>query len=232
MKNNFEFIFNTGYLPFLQKKFQYTVLSYDSTSLLLNDFNLVNSVNSFNDESFKNFDSCSLKGNLFFLLNADNFNCFYKDHNFLKDNTVVFQSIYNASEQMKEKINFFLPSALFIEKNATYINFFGLIQKVKFILFSFKNVRSDFKILYILFKNFLPKMNKNIVKFFENYNFSTFTLFMPNLFFSNLYNFFSFNNTFNANYITNFYKTNSILRRSKILSVCYKDIKNVYSNFF
>jgi len=232
LKNNFEFIFNSEYLSFLSKKFQYTVLSYDSTSLLLNDFNLVNSVNSFNDESFNSFNSSGLKGNLFFLLNADNFNFFYKNYNFLKDNTVVFQSIYNANDHMKENINFFLPSAIFIEKNATYINFFGLIQRVKFILFSYKNVRSDFKILYILFKNFLPKVKNNIVKFFANYNFSDFLLFIPNLFFSNFYNFFSFNNSINANYITNFYKTNSIIRRSKILSVCYKDIKNVYSNFF
>jgi len=192
----------------------------------------MNSINSFNDEGFKCFNSFNLKGELFFLLSADNFNFFYKDYAFLKDNTVVFQSSYHLNHSIKEMVDFFLPSALFIEKNATYINFFGLIQKVKFILFSFKNVRSDFKILYILFKGLLPKIKNNIVKFFINYNFLNFVLFIPNLFHLKFYNFFSFNNTLNTNYITNFYKTNSILRRSHILSVCYRDIKNVYSNFF
>jgi len=239
LKNNFDFfLYRNKHLFFLENKLQYSVLSYDSTSLLINDFNLSNSVNSFDDESFKLINASSaLKDNLFFLLNTDNFNFFFKDYSFFKQNNVIYQGMYNANDSLKKIGNFFLPSANFIEKNATYINFFGLIQKVKFILFSFKNVRSDFKILYILFKDFLLNFGNNfsksfnLQKIFAKYNFLDFNLFIPKMSFSYFSNFFYFNNILCSTIITNFYKTNSILRRSQILSVCYRDIKKIYSNF-
>src|SRR5690606_20344319 len=179
--------FKSKHLSFLDTKVQFGILTYDSTSLLLNDFNLTNSVNSFNDESFNFFNRSSfLKDNLFFLLNADNFNFFYKDYSFLKENKVVYQNMYNVSNNsLRKVINIFLPSANFIEKNATYVNFFGLIQKVKFILFSFKNIRSDFKILYILFKCLSSNFSSNIIRSFNlqkiliKYNFLQFSLFVP-----------------------------------------------------
>lgn len=237
LKNNFDFLlYKLKNLYFINDKLHYTVLTHDSTSLLVNDFNLCNSTNLFDDESFKCFDNSFLKDNLFFLLNADNFNFFYKNNDFLKNNNVIFQGMYNANNRIKNVINFFLPSSHFVEKNATYINFFGFIQKVKFILFPYKNVRSDFKILYILFKDLLGATSTltkfNLQKSFIKYNFLNFELFMPKFLSYNFSNFFYFNNTLNVNTITNFYKTNSILRRSQILNICYRDVKKVYSNFF
>lgn len=237
LKNNFDFLFfKLKNLYFINDKLHYTVLTHDSTSLLVNDFNLCNSTNLFNDESFKCFDDSFLKDNLFFLLNADNFNFFYKNNDFLKNNNVIFQSMYNANNRIKNVINFFLPSSHFVEKNATYVNFFGFIQKVKFILFPYKSVRSDFKILYILFKSLLVTTSTltkfNLQKNFIKYNFLNFELFMPKFLSYSFSNFFYFNNTLNVNTITNFYKTNSILRRSQILNICYRDVKKVYSNFF
>lgn len=236
LKNNFDFfIFRNKKLPFLAPdKIFFTVLSYDSTSLIINDFNLDNSVNFFNDESYKN--NYNFTDDLFYLLNADNFNFFHKNYSFLDKSIVVSQSIYNAHETLKRKINFFLPSAHFVEKNATFVNFFGLIQKVKFILFPFKNVRSDFRILYILFKGLFTDVvsfkdiNSNF--FFSKYNFSKFDLFFPKISFFGFPNFFLFTNTIQCNVVTNFNKTNSILRKSQILGICYKDIKKTYSNFF
>jgi hypothetical protein len=138
-----------------------------------------------------------------------------------------------VEDSLKKHVNFFLPSAHFVEKNATYINFFGLIQKVKFILFPFKNVRSDFRILYVLFKNFFDINEKfNIKIFFNKYNFLSFDLFVPISIKNNNFNFFSFNNTFNTVFVTNIYRSNSLLRRSKILNICYKEVKKVYTNFF
>lgn len=236
IKNNFDFFFlKNNNLSFL-KNIEFSVLSNDSTSLLLYDFNLVNSINSFDDISFKNLKKNSSKKNLLYLLNVENFNFFFKNFDLLKDNYVVFQSIYNANDSLKRKIHFFLPSTHFVEKNATYINFFGLIQKVKFILFPFKNVRSDSKIIYILFKdlinlNNINKNNFNLQFFFNKYNFFDFDLFFPNINFK-FQTLFSLNNIFNSCFVTNIYRSNSLLKRSHVLNVCYKDIKKIYSNFF
>jgi NADH dehydrogenase/NADH:ubiquinone oxidoreductase subunit G len=165
-------------------------------------------------------------------LNVDNFNFFLKDYNSLDKNHVILQNIYNVNETFKKRVDFFLPSAHFVEKNSTYINFFGLIQRVKFILFPFKNVRSDFKILYILFKNlFDTDANFSTKKIFNKFNFLNFDIFYPNIKNTN-FNFFFFNNTLNPVFVTNIYRSNSLLRRSKILNICYKEIKKAYTNFF
>jgi len=200
--------------------------------LLSYDFNLSCSVNSFDDISFKKLHQDFSKKDIFYLLNVENFNFFFKNYSFLNENHIVFQSIYNANDALKTKVHFFLPSSHFVEKNATYVNFFGLIQKVKFVLFPFKNVRSDFKIIYILFKTFFNKTGIfNTQFFFNKYHFLNFDIFFPN---NNLkfYNFFSFNNTLNNTFVTNIYRSNSLLKRSQILNVCYKEVKKIYSNFF
>ena len=235
IKNNFDFfIFKNENLKFLNENFSFTVLTKDSTSLLSLDLNLTKSVNSFEDSSY-NPKGLITNNNLFYLLNAENFNFFFKNLNFLNDNKVILQNNYNPKNSLRNKIDFLLPSALFVEKNATYVNFFGLIQKVKFILFPFKNVRSDFKILYVLFKSFID-FNDNINKlklnsFFSKYNFNNFNLFMPLLNNSLKFKMFSFNNTLNKVSVTNFYRMNSVVKRSQILFTCYKDVKKIYSNF-
>jgi NADH-quinone oxidoreductase subunit G len=237
-KNNFDFFFfKNNNLTFLKNNIEFSVLSNDSTSLLLYDFNLINSINSFDDVSFKKIKKDPSKKDLFYLLNVENFNFFFKNYTFFNDNFVFFQSQYLANERIKNKIHFFLPSAHFVEKNATYVNFFGLIQKVKFILFPFKNVRSDSKIIYMLFKDLFNnkkvnnKNNFNLQFFFSKYNFSNFNLFLPSINFK-FSNFFSFNNTFNISFTTNVYRSNSLSKRSQILNICYKDVKKIYSNFF
>jgi hypothetical protein len=227
-----------GNLSFLGDNIHFAVLNSDTTSLLSKDFNLFNSTNFFDDDSFRNLNCYSYKKSLFYLLNVDNFNFFSKNYdNFLKKDQIIFQNMYDAPKSLKDKVNFFLPAANFVEKNATYINFFGMIQKVKFIIFPFKNVRSDFKILYILFKNLFFDLDKknsktfNLQKFFMRYNFLNFELFFPfiKLKFSQI---FSFNNTIQINNLTNIYKGNSISKRSRILNICYRDVKKIYSNFF
>ena len=233
LKNNFDFFFyKNNFLPFLKNNINFSVLNNDSTALLSYDFNLSCSVNSFDDISFKKLHQDFSKKDIFYLLNVENFNFFFKNYSFLNENHIVFQSIYNANDALKTKVHFFLPSSHFVEKNATYVNFFGLIQKVKFVLFPFKNVRSDFKIIYILFKTFFNKTGIfNTQFFFNKYHFLNFDIFFPN---NNLkfYNFFSFNNTLNNTFVTNIYRSNSLLKRSQILNVCYKEVKKIYSNFF
>ena len=235
VKNNFDFYnFKNNNLKFLSNKLKFTVLTRDSTSLLSFDFNLTKTINSFDDFSFsdKRF---LLNDSLFYLLNAESYNFFLKNYDFFDKKKVILQNMYNPGQKIINKADFILPSAHFIEKNATYINFFGLIQKVKFILFPFKNVRSDFKIIYILFKSLFfsfdlyKKFNLNF--FFNKYNFLFFNLFIPTFFSITKSKIFSFSNILNKNYVTNFYRLNSVLRRSQILFNCYKDVKKIYSNF-
>jgi NADH-quinone oxidoreductase subunit G len=232
-KKEFDFLFfKNSSLFFLKNNISFSVLNNDSTNLLSYDFNLSNSVNNFNDFSFSSKSSLNEKKDVFYLLNVDNFNFFLKDYNSLDKNHVILQNIYNVNETFKKRVDFFLPSAHFVEKNSTYINFFGLIQRVKFILFPFKNVRSDFKILYILFKNlFDTDANFSTKKIFNKFNFLNFDIFYPNIKNTN-FNFFFFNNTLNPVFVTNIYRSNSLLRRSKILNICYKEIKKAYTNFF
>jgi NADH-quinone oxidoreductase chain G len=231
IRDNFNFFFfkNSG-LFFLKDKVHFTVLNNDVSSLISYDFNVINSINSFDDNSYKSFNQNFLKKEIIYLLNVENFNFFFKNFSFFDNKYVIFQNIYNASDSLKKKIDFFLPSTHFVEKNSTYVNFFGLIQKVKFILFPFKNVRSDSKIIYILFKFFFSN-NFNLQCFFNKYNFLNFNLFYPKLTF-NVFNFFSFNNTFNTTFVTNIYRSNALLKRSQVLHLSYKELKKIYSNFF
>lgn len=232
LQNRFNFLVFKNYNLNFLKNLHFTVLSYDTSSLLSFDFNLENSINAFDDCSFKLNKVSNSTKNLFYLLNIDSFNFFLKDLKMFENNFVIFQNMYNPKEFLKNKINFFLPATHFIEKNSTYINFFGLIQKVKFILFPFKNVRSDSKILYILFKNLISNYDSiKIQKMFTKYNFLNFDLFLPNLKFNNKF-FFLFNNTLKHVFVTNIYKSNSLTKRSLVLNTCYKDVKKMYSNFF
>lgn len=231
LKNNFNFLFfKKSNLSFLKDKISFTVLNNDSSSLVSYDFNSLNSINSFDDISYKDFSQNSLKKDILYLLNVENFNFFLKNLSFLDNKHVIFQNMYNATESLKNKIDFFLPSTHFVEKNSTYVNFFGLIQKVKFILFPFKNVRSDSKIIYILFKSLFDN-TFNMQNFFNKYNFLIFDLFYPSISVKN-FNFFSFNNTINTTFLTNIYRSNAFLKRSQTLNNCYKEVKKIYGNFF
>jgi NADH-quinone oxidoreductase subunit G len=231
IRANFNFfLFKNSSLFFIKDKVHFTVLNNDVSYLISHDFNVMNSINSFEDNSYKNFNQNFLTKEIIYLLNVENFNFFFKNFSFFDDKHVIFQNMYNASDSLKKKIDFFLPSTHFVEKNSTYVNFFGLIQKVKFILFPFKNVRSDSKIIYILFKFFFNN-NFNLQYFFNKYNFLNFNLFYPTLAF-NVFNFFSFNNTFNITFVTNIYRSNALLKRSQVLHLCYKEFKKIYSNFF
>lgn len=230
-KNNFDFFFfEKSNLFFLKDKIKFTVLNNDSNFMLSYDFNTINSVNSFDDISYKSFHKKPEEKDMIYLLNVENFNFFFKNFSVFDSKYVIFQNMYNPVDSLKNKIDCFLPSTHFVEKNSTYVNFFGLIQKVKFILFPFKNVRSDYKIIYILFKTILD-ISFKLKNFFNKYNFLNFDLIYP-LFSFKFFNFFSFNNTFNTTFVTNIYRSNSLLKRSQNLNICYKEIKKIYSNFF
>lgn len=228
------FYLKNNIFSFLKEKISFTILNYDATTLLLYDLNLINSINNFNDYSFKQNQKNFVNNNLFYFININNFySKILNKININNTNNIIFQGNYLVNKNLSiNNINFYLPSAHFIEKNGTFINFFGLIQKIKFILFPYKNVRSDYKIIYILFKNLLKNKNFNYKIYLNFYNFIKFELFtFWNIKNNKNLNFLIINNIITKNFITNFYKTNNLLKNSLIMLSCYNSFKKVYTNF-
>jgi anaerobic selenocysteine-containing dehydrogenase len=188
-----------------------------------NDINLEQNINNFND---KTYSSLKYDNEIVYALNIDSFFFnkkkkdklfyIYQGHHILKNNNINIFDIL-------------LPTVTFFEKSNNFLNFFGLIQKTKFILFPNKNSRTDFRILFIIFR-FLKNIDVNLS--ILNYNFLSLNFFNFSIFKKN-YNFLKlkFNNLNLNSIITNIYKFNQILRSSLILLTCNKELKKKYSNF-
>jgi anaerobic selenocysteine-containing dehydrogenase len=188
-----------------------------------NDINLEQNINNFND---KTYSSLKYDNEIVYALNIDSFFFnkkkkdklfyIYQGHHILKNNNINIFDIL-------------LPTVTFFEKSNNFLNFFGLIQKTKFILFPNKNSRTDFRILFIIFR-FLKNIDVNFS--ILNYNFLSLNFFNFSIFKKN-YNFLKlkFNNLNLNSIITNIYKFNQILRSSLILLTCNKELKKKYSNF-
>jgi hypothetical protein len=188
-----------------------------------NDINLEQNINNFND---KTYSSLKYDNEIVYALNIDSFFFnkkkkdklfyIYQGHHILKNNNINIFDIL-------------LPTVTFFEKNNNFLNFFGLIQKTKFILFPNKNSRTDFRILFIIFR-FLKNIDVNLSILNYNFlslNFFNFSIFKKNFNFLKL----KFNNLNLNSIITNIYKFNQILRSSLILLTCNKELKKKYSNF-
>ena len=203
-------------------KIEFTFLNNNITEIMSCDFNLENSVNNFNDLSLSNY--INTEKNIVYALNTGF--CFFNDLSVFS----VYQGHYNLSKKLFDNFNILLPTVNYLEKNSTYINFFGLIQKTKFILFPSKNSRSDFKILYIIFKflNITFYSSKNIKFIFLKYNFIN-TKFYT--FFFKFLNILVFKNINFISNLTNIYNSNVITRSSLIMLSCIKKIRKNYTNF-
>ena len=136
------------------------------------------------------------------------------------------------------KSNILLPSSSFIEKNSTYVNMWGMVQKTKKILFGVGESRDDWKILNAFFevsglltKNFI----KNSFDLVTNISkFSPFLLYRLDRrsIFTNILNRFSFaHNTVIFSEFNNFYLSDSITRNSKVMSLSFKKFRVKDYNF-
>jgi NADH-quinone oxidoreductase subunit G len=219
-KNNFLFL---NFLNYLKNNFYYSFLNNNVLNILNNDLNLEYNINNFND---KTYNSLYIDNEIVYCLNIDGF-FFNKKKN--DKMFYIFQGHHLLKNINIANFNVLLPTVTFFEKSNNFLNFFGLIQKTKFILFPNKNSRTDFRILYIIFK-FIKNLNINILNLtydFFSLNFFNFSVFNKNFNFLK----FKFNNLNSSSYITNIYKFNQILRSSIVLLICNKEIKKKYSNF-
>lgn len=219
-KNNFLFL---NFFNYFKNNFYYSFLNNNVLNILNNDLNLEQSINNFSDKTYGNL---LYNDEIIYSINIDNF---FLNKNKKNKLFYIFQGHHLLKNTNINNFNILLPTATFFEKSNNFLNFFGLIQKTKFILFPNKNSRTDFRILYIIFK-FLKNLNINL----NNLNYDFFSLNFFN-FFIHCKNFsflkFKFNNLNINSFITNIYKSNQILRSSLILLMCNKEIKNKYSNF-
>lgn len=219
-KNNFLFL---NFFNYFKNNFYYSFLNNNVLNILNNDLNLEQSINNFSDKTYGNL---MYNDEIIYSINVDNF---FLNKNKKNKLFYIFQGHHLLKNTNINDFNVLLPTATFFEKSNNFLNFFGLIQKTKFILFPNKNSRTDFRILYIIFK-FLKNLNINL----NNLNYDFFSLNFFN-FFIHCKNFsflkFKFNNLNINSFITNIYKSNQILRSSLILLMCNKEIKNKYSNF-
>ena len=219
-KNNFLFL---NFFNYFKNNFYYSFLNNNVLNILNNDLNLEQSINNFSDKTYGNL---MYNDEIIYSINIDNF---FLNKNKKNKLFYIFQGHHLLKNTNINNFNILLPTATFFEKSNNFLNFFGLIQKTKFILFPNKNSRTDFRILYIIFK-FLKNLNINL----NNLNYDFFSLNFFN-FFIHCKNFsflkFKFNNLNINSFITNIYKSNQILRSSLILLMCNKEIKNKYSNF-
>lgn len=202
------------------------VLNFKSTLLLLNEFNLQNTINSFHDLSFKKL---LYLEELVYFLNTDSI--------ILKE-TYAKKTIYQGTNFIYEtnfqKFDYILPSVSFFEKNGFFINFLGNIQKSFFIIFPSKYARSDLQILNIIFSFFIKNLKylnrSEIIRIFFFYNF-----------FITYNNFFLLNNNIrivssfaNKNIIstlTNLLLSTSIAKSSKNMVLHNTYLKNFLTNF-
>ena len=160
-------------------------------------------------------------------MNIDSF--FLNFNNKINNNLFIYQGHHNLKNKLINYFNILLPTVTFFEKKNSFINFFGLVQKTKSFLFPSKNCRTDFKILFIIFK-FLKNLNINYD--FLNNDILSLVYYNFNLLKKN-YTFlkFSFNNIYINSFVTNIYRINQILFSSLILLDCYKENKKKYTNF-
>lgn len=211
-----------NFFNYFKCNFFYSFLNNNVLNILNNDLNLEQNVNNFYDKTLKKL---NYKNEIIYALNIDSF--------FLKklDNTVsfIFQGHHVLKKNSIKNFDVLIPTATYFEKSNTFLNFFGFIQKTKFILFPNKNIRTDFRILYIIFK-YIKKLDLN----FNILNFNILSLnFFDFIIVNKNFNFFKFAlNNLNINsFITNIYKYNQILSSSLILLTCNKEFKKKYSNF-
>lgn len=210
--------------------FSVSILNKMSVNILSSEFNLLFSINNFNDISFF---SKYKNDEILFFLNDDNINIKIKK----MQNFLIYQGHNLNNYNFLKIFNIILPSVNFLEKNSTNVNFFGLIQNTNFIIYPPKHSRVDWKIIYFFFKLFLKNMHnfislKILKNDFYNYNFlinlNFCNIIIKNLILNNKIKI--FNNLLNV-IDTNILKLNQILKSSKIIKNYNKKLIKINTNF-
>ena len=176
-------------------------------------------------------DNFSSSHGIDFFFNFDSVESFCRNSNSLK----VYQGHHgdvNASTS-----NLILPTTAFIEKNSTYSNVLGIVQKTKKALFSPGNSRDDWKVLNALSEVFgfnLFKVDASIDLISYISRITPFILYKRNyskFYVPDLGNFTYLHNSPSKSIINSYYLSDNISRNSKIMSLCSVKFRGKSFNF-
>jgi predicted molibdopterin-dependent oxidoreductase YjgC len=124
------------YLSKYLSNFYFMNINNSTTKIISNEFNLDNCINNFNDITYintiKNFIN-----NINYFINTDNI--LYNNMN----NFSIYQGQYLNDINSLKYFDILLPSVNYLEKNSNYINFFGYVQNINFVIFPPKKARTD-----------------------------------------------------------------------------------------
>jgi NADH-quinone oxidoreductase chain G len=129
------------------------------------------------------------------------------------------------SDNLLKRVDLILPSTSFLEKEATFINLEGRVQKTAISLKAPNLARDDVKILQTIFTSNLKKSNKFVFSHFDNNKFC----FTKNLK-VNLVSKKFFKSSFKSSF-SNFFITNAITKNSVVMAKCFLTFKQNYKNF-
>jgi NADH-quinone oxidoreductase subunit G len=129
------------------------------------------------------------------------------------------------SDNLLKRVDLILPSTSFLEKEATFINLEGRVQKTAISLKAPNLARDDVKILQTIFTSNLKKSNKFVFSHFDNNK----ICFTKNLK-VNLVSKKFFKSSFKSSF-SNFFITNAITKNSVVMAKCFLTFKQNYKNF-
>jgi NADH dehydrogenase (ubiquinone) Fe-S protein 1 len=166
-----------------------------------------------------------------FFFNFDSTKFFYQNPNNFK----IYQGHHgDVNASISDLI---LPTTAFIEKNSTYSNILGIVQKTKKALFSPGNSRDDWKVLNALSEVFgfsLFKIGGSIDLISYISRITPFILYKRNyskFYTSNLSNSTYFHNSSSKSIANSYYLSDNISRNSKIMSLCAVKFRGKSFNF-
>ncbi len=229
--NHLELIENIKQIPLLNNKIDFNVIENYSGKINTLELGLFN----FNAINFQ-------EKSIFYLLNTE---CL---PNFKIGDFVIFQGHHNT--RIRDKIDVILPTVLWTEKSALYLNCFGFIQKTQFVTLPPVNCRNDWKItllmLHTLFNLNLNKtttssnilliihkklnqISPNLLNLIGKFKFN----WEKNVVYKNsLKKIITYSNMPFKSFISNYYKITSIEKASKIMNNCSKYFVEKKTNFF
>jgi hypothetical protein len=221
---------------YFSNSLEWLSLSLNTTDLILNEFNIINNINNLNDITYNKY-NINTSNNINYFINTNNIK-----YN-INDNYSIYQGQYLSNMKLLDVFNILLPSVNQLEKVSNFINFFGYIQNSNVIIFPPNNVRSDWKIIFILFKLFIIqkeiKMDSRVLLrqlniYFKSFNFifnNNYILSKGKLMINNNKHKVIITNNFLYEKLTNIYKINQIVESSYIFQTSSKYFINKYTNF-
>jgi anaerobic selenocysteine-containing dehydrogenase len=247
---------NEKYLQILNTESNFTLpLLQGQHGISVNKIDLDGDCINTNTNAIANSFTDNQSYNLIYAINICN-NLFNSQNDIVtlsNDKNIAVLQTCTSLDNIKESVKFFdfiLPSVNNLEKNSSFINIFGYLQRSRLIIFPPKNARADHRILFI-FAKLVSKLRLEFKKnlelghlintFINDFNLvsaknkmiqDSYHIPFINYYFVKQNNkIFSLLNVLYMNKFTDFYLSTSVSKASTIMLKCSLEQKRVFSNF-